>query len=295
VRYVAPLLAAGVLAGCGTASHDTGSNASSAKTLRAVWDRPGQNVTVVPGASDFGPGTVRYSFLVVRKDGAAVYRPTAAVSVARGLDDEPFQHVTAHLERVGVPGGDTGDVPALYVAALRLPRTGTYWLVAEPKGAAVQALGQLKVKARTDSPAVGAPAPRSATPTLGEAPLAKLTTRTPPDRDLLRWSIAESIAARKPFVAVFATPKYCASRTCGPVVDVAEAVAKDFPRVRFIHVEIYEDNDPQKGENRWVRQWRLPSEPWVFLVGPDGRIRAKFEGAVSVRELRRAVRATLAG
>jgi hypothetical protein len=293
VRIVALLLVAGVLAGCGASTH--GSATSSSKTLRAVWNRPGENVTVVPGDADFGPGAVRYSFLVVRKNGAAVYRPTAAVSVARELDDEPFQRVTARLEQVGVHGVDPGDVTALYVATLQLPKPGTYWLVAEPRGAAVQALGQVDVKSETDSPAVGAPAPRSDTPTLGDAPIAKLTTRTPPDRDLLRWSVADSIAAKMPFVVVFATPKYCASRTCGPVVDVAEAVAKDFPRVRFIHVEIYRDNDPQKGENRWVRQWGLPSEPWTFLVGADGRIKAKLEGSVSVRELRGAVRTTFAG
>ena len=41
--------------------------------------------------------------------------------------------------------------------------------------------------------------------------------------------------------------------------------------IRFIHVEIYEGNDPAKGENKWVKEWKLPSEPWVFLVGPDGR------------------------
>jgi hypothetical protein len=60
--------------------------------------------------------------------------------------------------------------------------------------------------------------------------------------------------------------------------------------IRFIHVEIYEDNDPTKGENRWVREWKLPSEPWVFLVGGDGKIAARFEGTVSVRELDAAVR-----
>jgi hypothetical protein len=294
VRIIALLLTAGMVAGCGATPRGSATTASSG-TLQALWDRPGENVTVVPGDADFAPGLVRYSFLVVRKNGAAVYRATAAVSVARGLDAAPFQHVTARLERIGVPGSEAGDVQALYVAELRLPEPGTYWLVAEPTGAAVQALGQVEVKAKTDSPAVGSPAPRSDTPKLGDAPVAKLTTRTPPDRDLLRWSVAESIAARKPFVVVFATPKYCASRACGPVVDVAAAVAGDFPQVRFIHVEIYEDNDPQKGENRWVRQWRLPSEPWIFLVGADGRIKAKFEGSVSVRELRRAVRGTLAG
>ena len=282
------------LVGCGETSREAATTTSS-NTLRAVWDRPGENVTVVPGDADFGPGLVRYSFLVVRKNGAPVYRPRAAVSVADGLDAAPFQHTTARLERIGVgPEGEAGDVQALYVAKLRLPKPGTYWLVAEPNGAAVQALGQVDVKEKTDSPAVGSPAPRSDTPKLGDAPIGMLTTRTPPDRDLLRWSVADSLAAHKPFVVVFATPKFCQSRTCGPVVDVVESVSKTFPGVRFIHVEIYKDNDPQKGENRWVRQWRLPTEPWIFLVGADGRIKAKFEGSVSVAELRQAVQSTLA-
>ncbi len=43
--------------------------------------------------------------------------------------------------------------------------------------------------------------------------------------------------------------------------------------IRFIHVEIYKDNDPAAGFNRWVRQWRLPTEPWVFLSGETGESR----------------------
>ena len=73
------------------------------------------------------------------------------------------------------------------------------------------------------------------------------------------------------------------------------AVQKREPAVRFIHVEIYKDNVVAKGENQWVREWRLPSEPWLFLVGRDGRIEAKFEGSVSVDELDAAVRAELLG
>ncbi|MBA2475623.1 MAG: hypothetical protein H0V40_06685 [Actinobacteria bacterium] len=119
-----------------------------------------------------------------------------------------------------------------------------------------------------------------------------MTTSTPPDRELLRHSVADTLAAHKPFVVAFATPKFCASRACGPTVDIVEAVRRSFARsgVRFIHVEIFEGNDPTRGVNRWVREWRLPTEPWVFVVGGDGRIAAKFEGSVSVRELSRAVR-----
>ena len=78
-------------------------------------------------------------------------------------------------------------------------------------------------------------------------------------------------------------------------VDVVSRVRKQTsdPDVRFIHVEVFKGNDPARGYNRWMHQWGLQSEPWVFLVGRDGRIKAKFEGPVSVRELRAAVESSL--
>ena len=111
----------------------------------------------------------------------------------------------------------------------------------------------------------------------------------------VRYSVAESLAAHKPFVLVFATPKFCTSRTCGPVVDVVSKVRQELAKtpVRFMHVEVYKDNNPANGYNRWMREWGLESEPWVFLVGRDGRIKAKFEGSVSVGELRDSVESTL--
>jgi len=92
-------------------------------------------------------------------------------------------------------------------------------------------------------------------------------------------------------VLVFATPKFCTSRTCGPVVDVVNAVRRRSAgkSIRFIHVEIYKNNNPTLGPNRWVTEWHLPSEPWTFLVGRDGRIKARFEGSMSVGELTAAV------
>jgi hypothetical protein len=79
------------------------------------------------------------------------------------------------------------------------------------------------------------------------------------------------------------------------VVDIVDRVRRDFAgtNVRFMHVEIYTRNNPRNGVNRFVKQWGLPSEPWTFLVGRDGRIKAKFEGVVSVGELRAAIRRTL--
>jgi hypothetical protein len=260
--------------------------------------RPGPDVAVTAGASEFVPGEVRYPFLVIRNDARPVYRPTAAVWLAKSRAGEPFAHTTARLEPIGIRGRSEpafGGVTRIYVARLRIPRPGRYWLATQPAGARIQAVGVLDVAAHSGSRAVGARAPRSATPTLATARARSITTSRPPDLALLRYSIAGSLAAHNPFVVTFATPKFCTSRVCGPVVDVLEAVRRRFERrgVRFIHVEVFRNNDPQRGYNRWMRQWGLRTEPWVFLVGRDGLVKAKFEGSVSASGLTAAIRAKL--
>jgi glutathione peroxidase-family protein len=59
--------------------------------------------------------------------------------------------------------------------------------------------------------------------------------------------------------------------------------------VAFIHQEIYKDNQVNKGSTSQVAAWRLPSEPWTFVIDRTGRISQRFEGAVSPGELERAV------
>jgi hypothetical protein len=292
VAAALPLIATG----CGAGGSESSQGVRPAGgTLEALWDRPGPNVSVVDGTFDHSPGLVRVSFLVVDSTGRSVERPRARVWVAGGLRAKPFLRTTAVLERIGSPGDAAlGDVTRIYVTKLRLTHPGKYWLLAEPVGGRpIQAIGNVVVRPRSASPSVGSRAYPSRTPTIRSAhgDFARLTTQAPPDRELLRYSVAGSLAAHAPFVVVFATPKFCSSRTCGPVVDVVDAVRRRFRStgVRFIHVEIYRDNDPARGHNRWVREWHLPTEPWTFLVGRDGRIKAKFEGSVSTSELAAAV------
>ena len=88
---------------------------------------------------------------------------------------------------------------------------------------------------------------------------------------------------------MFATPKFCSSRTvrAGRRRRPGRPAPLRRQGVRYIHVEVYKDNNPAPGYNRWFREWQLPSEPWVFLVGRDGRIKDRFEGSVSAAELAR--------
>jgi hypothetical protein len=283
-------------AGCGSTTSRSERGAPSAGSLKALWKQSKQSVALIPGTNDYSPGDLRISFLVVDGRGRAIATPRARFWIARSLTSKPFRTKIARLEHVGVTGvSRADDSPALYVAHVRVAEPGRYYILARPIGrVSISGIRDVLVRARAAAPAVGSRAYTSATPTLSSVHgrVAKLTTRVPPDRGLLRYSVAKSLRAHVPFVVTFATPRYCSSRTCGPVVDVVDQVRRRFAgaAVRFIHVEIYRDNDPRKGENRWVREWHLPSEPWTFLVGRDGRIKAKFEGPVSSRELELAVR-----
>ena len=113
--------------------------------------------------------------------------------------------------------------------------------------------------------------------------------------------MADALAAKKPFVLVFATPKFCQTKTCGPTLDKVKPVAAAHPDVTFINVEPYqlEDVDGQlqpkldaKGNLRRSRR-RPPSssltEPYVFVVGADGKVKASFELVFTPEEIEAAL------
>jgi hypothetical protein len=74
-------------------------------------------------------------------------------------------------------------------------------------------------------------------------------------------------------------------------VDVAEQVKESYgDEVEFIHMEVFEDNDPSKGVRPQVKAFNLPSEPWLFVIDREGVVRTAIEGAFGVSELENAVR-----
>jgi len=132
-------------------------------------------------------------------------------------------------------------------------------------------------------PRVGQKAPKIHTPTAAGAggDLSKVTTRIPPDTQN-KVDYAD-VLGKEPIVLLFATPQFCQSRVCGPVVDVAEQVKEQYgDKAAFIHMEIYNDNDPSKGVTPQVKAFRLPSEPWLFAIDRQGVIEAEVEGAFGV-------------
>jgi len=256
-----------------------------------------QQGELILGTSDYAPGRIRLSFLLARSDGSLVSRNRARVWIAADRSSMSLAQATAELEAITVPGARVNPLGTshLFVARILLSHPGKYWMLVRPIGGRrLAALASFAVNGHTAALPIGVNAVASQTPTIGSShgDLRAITTHVPPDRALLRYSVAASLAAHRPFVLVFASPAICPNRTCGPVVDVVEAVRRQLSAsgVRFIHVEPYQANNPGLGLNQWAKQWHLPDEPFTFLVGRDGRIKAKFEGSFSAGELLASVR-----
>src|SRR5436190_8310194 len=176
MRPAAALIAVSCLflAACGGSSggaSSVGGVPGGGSTLETLWHAGGDDVAVVPGTDHYVPGDVRVSFLVVDSKGRPIARPSADVWLARGLSAAPFAEATAHLERIGIPGGAQADATHLYVVHFRLLKPGTYWLVAAPRdsGERVHAVGQVTVVANDPVPGIGDPVPASETPTFASA------------------------------------------------------------------------------------------------------------------------------
>lgn len=143
------------------------------------------------------------------------------------------------------------------------------------------------------TPVIGAKAPASDTLTSADVKdLSEISTDPHPDPDFYEQSIKQAIARKDPFVVVFATPKFCTSQVCAPTLDIVKDASKNIKGVTFIHVEVYKNLD--KPSNlvpvEAVREWGLPSEPWVFVVDAKGRVAAKYEGTVTAGELSAALK-----
>ena len=183
----------------------------------------------------------------------------------------------------------TTDVRGLYVAQVAFERPGVWGievLARQGDGPVAGSRFSVTVLAGSPTPAPGTPAPRSRNLIATDVPdLKTIDSSVPPDPRLHRVRIADAIARKQPQVIVFASPRLCQSRVCGPVVDVVRTLIPTYgDRVAFIHQEIWQADAPDQFTGT-VKEWRLRSEPWIFVVDGSGTIRAKFEGLTTRREL----------
>jgi hypothetical protein len=346
------LIAAALVAGCGSDSGSTdstsgsGGNAESrpappkhdfpspeGRSLRDVLkaaDGPAELV-VSPAAMAFYKGENRYPFGVFERDRTQV--PDAEVALyfaktpapgpgaksksgnkgpgakaeAQALDEPAIGPFPAAIESLATQPAfralTTSDDPdaasVVYSTRIDFPSDGE-WRIA----ALIKQDGEIKgtllpsavVGEFNAIPRPGDKAPKIHTPTPEDVggDLAQITTRIPPDTQN-KVDYADALG-KEPIVLLFATPQFCQSRVCGPVVDVAEQVKQEYgDEAAFIHMEIWKDNDPSTELVRpQVRAFGLPDEPWLFTINRQGTISSAIEGAFGLDLLTSAVKKAVA-
>ncbi len=311
---LAALLAV-VAPGCGDSGDDNGDEAApppakaedfpnpSGETIAELRGELGPGPVLAPSVFELEPGKNRIGFGIFDRARKQVITDKAALYVAPaggGKVSGPFParyeslEVKPQFQSEGVKA-DPASATSVYVADVRFPKPGAYEVLAavvldDNLTAATSAMGPLRIVRDSAVPEPGEPAISVHTPTAADVggDLAQIDTRVPPstmhDADLA------DVLGEKPVVLLFATPALCQSRVCGPVVDIAEQVKAGYDGdAEFIHMEIFNDNEFDKGLRPQVAAWRLQTEPWLFTIDREGKVAARLEGAFSARELEAAI------
>jgi hypothetical protein len=242
-----------------------------------------------------GYGTAQFSFFFLGADCSGKTRepgPTATAHYLH-LDNQPAPADTSKAQYLNQKG--------VYAADVAFDRPG-FWGIssAVDLGGPQKAASCFTVLPKHIVPAPGdaAPASQNLTMTTPGAPPeaidSRASARTPvPDQELHQTTVAQALAEKRPVVLVISTPTYCVSQFCGPVTDTVADLARTYAdRARFIHIEVFKNykattlaeqlNDAAK---EWIARGGDTQEPWVFVIGSDGKITARFDNIVTRAEL----------
>jgi hypothetical protein len=299
-------------AGCGDSDDDDGEAAPpparaedfpdpAGKTIAELRQGLGAGPVLSPSVSLLEPGTNRFGFGLFDRARKQIVDAPAAIYVAPlkgGAVRGPFPAryeslaVKPQFQSEGVKA-DPDSATSVYVAPVRFPKPGDYEVLGLVQlDDNLVAAERIAVRVVKDGPVPepGEPAIEIHTPTAADVggDVVQIDTRVPPGT--MHEADFADVLGEEPIVLLFATPALCQSRVCGPVVDIAEQVKAGYDGdAEFIHMEIYNDNELDKGFRSQVLAWHLPTEPWVFTIDRDGKVAAAIEGAFSARELEVAI------
>jgi hypothetical protein len=291
-------LSVGALAWACTRGSDDDDTASTAEPAASG------DISLLAGAPMLAMGDTRQPLVILRgqrpiapKDarftlsgpGIEAFDVSAShYTVTRGLggDDDPHNDDHTHA-----PGTEVDDI---FVVRHDFDRAGVWDAAVSFDGG--RATATFQVLDDVKAPKVGDDAIASKSPTTSNARDVDPICTRDPVCSLHDMTIAEALEASKPIVVTFATPRFCASRACGPVVDLVQAekerVGDD---ASFLHIEVWKnDKDAvNKTQAPAFAEWSLDAEPWTYFIDAKGKVTDRWLGPVAADELTKAVDALL--
>jgi hypothetical protein len=277
-RTLAGAAGAGLLTACSPGRGTTPAAAPTLDAVRAVAPDAKQDLSVISGSFEQLTGQARpFAFGLVGPDNKPVTGADVKVWVVPAAGGDPAGPYPATFHQI--PGHRGHHPLGLYLAEVDIPRPGATSFVAvtadRRAGAdAVQvATPETSKLAAPGRAALAVPTPTVANP-MG---MMRLCTANPAC-GMHERSLDQALGDRRPIMLTFATPAYCQTAVCGPSVQVLDQVrtSRDWADAAFVHVEIYSDAGQTVSEP--VKQWNLPSEPWLFAIARDGRVADRADG-----------------
>jgi hypothetical protein len=273
-----------LVASCGPA----GSTSSPAASVPASQPAAGVLPVIISRELTIGPNRIVFSFLDASGTEPVGSPDRTATVQFRGPDGTSVAAPAAEFIWA------IENVSGVYVTRADFPVAGAWTAVfttAAPDSPEESIPFSFDVKEDASVVMPGDKAPSVDTPTLEDVggDVAKISTDDTPEEAFYETSVADALAAHEPFVLVFATPKFCQTATCGPTLEKVKAVAADHADITFINVEPYKlllaDGQLQPDLSATGQLQAAPatdaygllSEPFVFVVGGDGVVKASFE------------------
>lgn len=125
----------------------------------------------------------------------------------------------------------------------------------------------------------GRPAPRIHTRTLADVDgdVTRITTYRQPDERMYQYSVDQALASGKPVLLEFATPAHCTP--CDRQLQMIKSLLQKYDgRMIFIHMDQY--TSPEA-----YRAYRVPGDPWTFVIDRHGVVQFQQAGAMLYGEL----------
>jgi len=206
--------------------------------------------------------------------------------------------VTFTVENDGTPVGQpvpvaprSDGVPRAYLPfTFTFPQVGVYDVFAEYGGARLDSSIQIYEAAQIGPPVVGEPLPTAETPTTARTlAIDPVCSRVPPC-PFHEVNLADAIGQGTPIVLLVATPAYCQTAVCGPIVDTLVEQASGRTDITVIHSEVYKNpkevRDLQKATLAPVPDaYDLRFEPALFVTDAAGTVVARADITVDRTEM----------
>lgn len=275
----AALAGLGAFSACATESDTTSSGVSAGPETTLIPLFPRDSAYLAAGTAS------RMTYTFADAEGIPLAEIDGPVSFRVSFDGEQVG------DAVVVDVHDAG-VPRPYLPLpFEFPTPGVYDVDTEYRGLRLNSQVQVFAPDEVEQPLVGSVLPPTSTPTteqsFGVDPICTLNPQCPFHTD----DLAAVLGTGRPMAVLLASPAYCRTSVCGPILDILIDEAAAFEDLVIIHSEVYRNpkgvTDLSDAELAPLpTDYRMSFEPCLFVTDAQDRLVARGDIVVDRVEMR---------